>query len=86
MSEAAKVKKGCEAAGKVKTVGPSSAEAKATAQSWRAICDDPEVSAGLRSIATLRRRELEGAIARGDTQGEEAALLALNAIASQFSA
>lgn len=44
------------------------------------------VCGALRSIGTLRRRELEGAIVRGDKPAEEAALLALNAIATQFSA
>ncbi len=84
MAEASKTKKLLEVAKAAAAVAPGHAEAQGAIATWQRVCDDPEASQSLKSIATARRRELEAADVRGDTQAREAALLALAAIAQSF--
>ena len=86
MAQPANVKKLLEAAGSgIKAQNVTQADARTVALSWHAICDDPGTSNDLRSLAILKRRDLEGAIARNDTVGKEAALMALSNLASNYS-
>jgi hypothetical protein len=80
MSQVQRVKKALEAVVAV-PVKATPVEAATAAQGWRGICDDTSATSDLRAIATLRRRELEGALANSDGPAREAALGALSAIA-----
>lgn len=84
MSQVAAVKVLCERAVSAKVIGATQAEAKSTVLLWKLICDS-EATPDLKSIATARRRELEGAVAREDATGREAALAALARIAAEYS-
>jgi hypothetical protein len=79
---AAKVKRNLEVALKQKWIGASAAEGQGALTTWASICNDLEASSDLRSIATLRRRELEGALACGDAGARELALRELSGIAA----
>ncbi len=85
MAETTRVKKVLEVGAKATTVVASShGEVQGAIATWQRICDEPEASQALKSIATARRRELEAADVRGDTTAREAALQALAAIPALF--
>lgn len=81
MAQVQRVKKALEAAATV-PVKATPTEAATAARGWRGICDDTSATSDLRSLATLRRRELEGALANSDVAAREAALSALAVIAA----
>jgi hypothetical protein len=84
MSQTTKVKKALEVAAKAKITGATQTEAQGAAGAWHAVCDDPEASNDLRSVALLYRQQLEGAIVNGDASAREAALAALAGVAAKY--
>ena len=81
MPQVQRVKKALEAVAAT-PVKATPVEAATAAQGWRGICDDTSATSDLRAIATLRRRELEGALVNENGPAREAALFALSAIAA----
>jgi hypothetical protein len=81
MPQVQRVKKALESVVAV-PVKATVTEAATAARGWRGICDDTSATSDLRSLATLRRRELEGAIVNSDVAAREAALSALSVIAA----
>ena len=84
MPHAPKVKMTLEIAVQAKILGATRDEANGTVGRWRAIADDPETTNDLRGLAVHWRDELAGAVNRGDTAAQEAALQALSSTAARF--
>ena len=85
MAQVPRVKRQLESASTQKAIGASTAEAKATIVTWQSIVNDLECSPDLRSLGVHYRDALQGAISRGDTASQEAALQALGSLAGGIS-
>lgn len=81
MSESAHIKSQLEQAAKV---GPkaSASEAASVVATWSEV-SNTAASQDLRAAASIRRRELEYALAKGDAGAREVALAGLDSLASQ---
>jgi hypothetical protein len=84
MSQAAKVKRQLEVAAQAKVKGAGRDEVRATVGTWQTVCDDPEASSDLRSIAIFYRDALTTAVVNGNTAGQESGLASLSSIAASY--
>ena len=84
MPQPPKVKKALESVQGAKVAGATTSEARGTAASWASIANDVETTNDLRSLAVFWRDALTGAVVRGDSAAQEAALGALDATAARF--